>query len=105
MFIAEPATMPGGFGAIIHVESFGDPLSGGTFIANGSAVGDPSFGTAAGTILMASDAGDWHLRDQWGDYGRGRRRRDEVQGLAAGAAFITVNGGQNGGPGGSLTLR
>ena len=54
-FIAEPATVAGGYGADIQVETFGHPLNGGTFIANGSAISNHPFPLAAGLIQMEAD--------------------------------------------------
>jgi autotransporter-associated beta strand protein len=102
-FIAEPATVAGKSGATIDVITFDHPLSGGTFIANGSAFGDPLSGTAAGMILMESDAGTGTYIINGATAPDGVGGEMQIIG-SAGAAFITVNGGANGGQGGSVTL-
>ncbi len=56
-FIAEPTTVAGGYGADIEVQTFVQPLNGGTFIADGSAISNGGFPNAAGIIQMESDAG------------------------------------------------
>ena len=102
-FIAEPSTAAGGYGADIQVETFGHPLHGGTFIANGSAISNDPFPLAAGLIQMQSDAGTGTYVINGATTAEGSGGNMVITG-SAGAAFITANGGENGGPGGEVTL-
>jgi autotransporter-associated beta strand protein len=103
MFIAEPATVAGGYGADIQVLTFGHPLNGGTFIANGSAISNSGFPLTAGIIQMEADAGIGTYIINGATTAQGEGGKMTITG-SAGAAFITANGSENGGPGGNVTL-
>jgi len=102
-FIAEPATVAGGYGADLQVLSFLRPLNGGTFIANGSAFSNGGFPNPAGIIQMESDAGVGTFVINGATAPEGEGGKMTISG-SAGAAFITANGSDNGGPGGNVTL-
>ena len=102
-FIAEPATVAGAFGATVEI--FGDDLTGGTFIANGGAI--RGTGGGGGTILVDSPgiASDGTYTINGGTAAGGSSGEMTVDSASVGAAFITLNGGTNGGPGGKLTFQ
>ena len=103
-FTVEPATVAGGFGATLVI--LGDDLTGGTFTANGSAVSGGDLGSAGGTIMVASPgvASDGTYIINGATAAGGESGEMTVAGASAGAAFITLNGGENGGVGGKLTI-
>jgi autotransporter-associated beta strand protein len=104
-FIAEPATVAGGLGATVDINNFvEDDLTGGTFVANGAAVSRGQGGTAGGTILVEGLASEGTYIINGATAAGGDSGEMQVDQGSAGAAFVTLNGGENGGPGGKLTL-
>jgi autotransporter-associated beta strand protein len=101
--IAEPATAAGGSGTIAINQ---DDLTGGTFVANGGAVSG-GLGGSGGTIVVDSPgvASDGIYTVNGATASDGASGEMNVQDADLGAAFITLNGGTNGGPGGKLTCR
>lgn len=102
--IAQPATAAGGIGGTIAIQQ--DGLTGGTFIANGGAVSG-GLGGSGGTILVDSPgvASDGTYTVNGATAADGASGEMDVQDADLGAAFIILNGGTNGGPGGKLTCR
>jgi autotransporter-associated beta strand protein len=101
-FVAEPATVASGTGGSIYLAVPG--LTGGTFIANGSALS----GAGGGAITInPNDAGDGTYTVNGATTRDGSGAEMSIIGInvSAGSAFITVNGGENGGPGGELTFK
>jgi autotransporter-associated beta strand protein len=102
--IAEPATAAGGKGGTIAI--YQDDLTGGTFVANGGAVSG-GLGGSGGTILVDSPgiASDGTYTVNGATAAGGESGVMSVEeGSSAGAAFITLNGGENGGLGGKLKI-